>query len=94
MAEEMLKLAQEVTMKEKPEEALGVVLKGYLERRIAECKGEIKNFESKYDMSFVEFEEKLGKEFGLSYEHEMDYARWGAKLDELEELEKQLRNFE
>ncbi|MGQ9723238.1 MAG: hypothetical protein ACUVXA_18195 [Candidatus Jordarchaeum sp.] len=41
-------------------------------------------------MSFEEYEERLGVDIDLSHEHEMDYALWGALLDELEELEKRL----
>jgi len=87
MAEEMLKIAQEITMKKSPEEAMKTVMVEYLEKKIAECKEEIQRYEKKYGMDFREYERRLGKEFSLSYEHEMDYARWGARLDELEDLE-------
>lgn len=53
-------------------------------------KADIKKFEEKYGMSFEEYEEKLGVDIDLSHEHEMDYALWGALLDELEELERRL----
>lgn len=91
MAEEMLRIAEEITQKKTPEEAMRVVLMEYLEKKIAECKEEIQRFERKYGMDFEEFERRLGKEFSLSYEHEMDYAKWGARLDELEDLEQRLR---
>jgi len=45
MAQEMVKMAQEITMKEAPEEALGTILKTYLEQKIAECQEAIKRFE-------------------------------------------------
>ena len=37
-------------------------------------------------MPIEEYEERLGVDIDLSYEHEIDYALWGALLDELEEL--------
>jgi len=58
MAEEMLSLTKEITMKENLDEALGIVLKDYLERKIADCKEEIKKYEAKYGMSFEEFERR------------------------------------
>lgn len=90
MAEEMLKLFQEITMKKTPEEAMKLMIREYLEKKIAECKEEIEKFQRKYGMDFKEYERRLGREFRLSYEHEMDYARWGARLDELEDLEQHL----
>lgn len=90
MAEEMLKLVQEITMKKTPEEAMKLMIREYLEKKIAECKEEIEKFQRKYGMDFKEYERRLGREFSLSYEHEMDYARWGARLDELEDLEQHL----
>jgi transposase len=90
MAEEMLRLVQEITMKKTPEEAMKLMIREYLEKKIAECKEEIEKFQRKYGMDFKEYERRLGREFSLSYEHEMDYARWGARLDELEDLEQHL----
>jgi hypothetical protein len=78
-------------MREDIDEALTLVLGEYLAKRISECRAEVKRFEEKYGMSFEEYEERLGVDFNLSYEHEMDYAMWGALLDELDELEKRLR---
>ena len=90
MSEDMLKIAQEITVKKTPEEAVRLVLVEYLNKKIAECRGEIQGFERRYGMDFREYERRLGKEFSLSYEHEMDYARWGARLDELDYLERRL----
>jgi hypothetical protein len=78
MAQEVVKMAQEITTKEAPEEALSIVLKTYLEQKIAECTERIKHFEKKYGMSFNDFYEKLGEEFSLSWEHEEDYMDWEA----------------
>ena len=90
MTEDILKIAQEITMKKTTEEAVRLMLVEYMDKKVAECREEIQKFERKYGMDFKEYERRLGKEFGLSYEHEMDYARWGARLDELDDLERRL----
>lgn len=77
-------------MRDDVDEALTLVLGEYIVQRISECKADVKKFEEKYGMSFEEYEERLGVDIDLSHEHEMDYALWGALLDELEELEKRL----
>ena len=79
---EMLALAQEITREKSLEGALGQVLKGYLERRIKECEGEISKFENKYSMTFEEYKEILGEKITLSYEHEKDYMNWEASVIE------------
>jgi len=84
MAEEMVKMAREITMKEAPEEALSIVLKTYLEQKIAECETRIEHFEKKYGMSFNDFYEKFGEEFSLSWEHEKDYMDWEAATTNLQ----------
>lgn len=89
-----MKLAQEITMKEAPEEALSVVLKTYLEQKIAECQEEIKRLEEKYGMSINEFYEKLGDEFSLSWEHEKDYMGWEAATTNLRYFKEALKNLE
>lgn len=90
MTEDMLKVAQEITMKKTSEEAVRLMLMEYLDKKITECREEIQKFERKYGMDFEEYERRLGKEFSLSYGHEMDYARWGSRLDELDDLERRL----
>ena len=90
MTEDLLKIAQEITVKKTPEEAVRLMLVEYMDKKIAECREEIQKFERKYGMDFKEYERRLGKEFSLSYEHEIDYARWGARLDELDDLERRL----
>ncbi len=82
VAQEMLALAQEITRKKNPEGALWMVLKGYLERRINECKEEIAKFENKYGMPFEDYKEMLGVKITLSYEHEKDYMNWEASVIE------------
>ena len=91
MAEEIMQLARKVVSRVSDEEVLKALLISYLERRLDECRGKIRDFELKYGMNFEEFEKRLSIDFPLTYEHEMDYARWGALLDEVEELEKLLR---
>ena len=73
MAQEMLRIAQEITAKKKPEEALYTTLRSYLEQRMEKCREEINDFELKYSMSFEEFKDKLSKELELSWEHEKDF---------------------
>ena len=90
MAEEVLKLAQEITMKKTPEEAVKFMLVEYLEKKIAECEGTIRRFERKYGMNMKGFYEKLGVEFDLSWEHEKDYMDWDWAVVELEDLKEKL----
>lgn len=90
MAQDLLRLAKEVTMKESTEEAINVVLKDYLDRRMAECEKEMRRYEKKHGMSFEEFErrisdrefnEKLQKKYGV-IQVENDYFDWsGAVTD-------------
>ncbi len=100
MAEEMLTLTKEITMKESLEDALGIVLKDYLERRLADCKEEIKRYEAKYGMSFEEFEkrirdkrfnEELEKKYG-TIQVENDYFEWGGAVTDLQYLKEKLGN--
>lgn len=98
MAEEMLSLTKEITMKKNLEEALGIVLKDYLERRIADCKEEVNKYEAKYGMSFEEFgkrirdkrfNEELEKKYG-TIQVENDYFDWGGALTDLQFLKEKL----
>jgi arginyl-tRNA synthetase len=86
MSEELLRVAKEVTAKDKPEEALAAVLKEYIQRRIDKCEQKIKKFESKYSVGIKESYEKLGTDFSLSWECEKDYRDWDWAIAELEEL--------
>ncbi len=94
MAQEMVKMAREITMKEAPEEALGIVLRSYLEQKIAECAEKIRCFEKKYGMNINDFYEKLGEEFSLSWEHEKDYMDWDWATAKLEHLKGKLGKLE
>lgn len=73
---ELTKLAQEVTGRDNPEEALEVALRSYLERKIDDYQQDIQDLEAKYGMNFEEFKERLGKELDLSWQHERDFMRW------------------
>jgi len=90
MSEELLRVAKEVTAKEKPEEALAIILKKYIQSRIDECEQKTKNFGSKYGVDIREFYEKLGTDFSLSWECEKDYIDWDWTIAELEELRRTL----
>ena len=94
LSEEILKIAREVTAREKPEEALTIILRRYIQGRIAECEEEIKKFESKYGMSIKDFYEKLGRDFPLTWEHERDYMDWDWAIAEIEELKERLKKLE
>jgi hypothetical protein len=94
MAQEMVKLAQEITMKEAPEEALSVVLKTYLEQKIAECKEKIRKFEKKYGVDVETFYDKLGTEIPLSLDYEGDYLEWDFELAKLKSLEEKYKGLE
>lgn len=93
---QLTKLAQEITGKEKLEEALGVVLKSYLEQRIAEYQEVAQRLEHKYDMCFEECAQKLGQELTLSWEHEKDYMDWEEAITNLQyfqEAAEQLKTY-
>ena len=77
-------------MRDDVDEALTLVLGRYIVQRISECKADVKRFEEKYGMLFEGCEDRLGVDIDLSHEYEMDYALWGALLNELEELERRL----
>ncbi|KPV63344.1 MAG: hypothetical protein AOA65_1352 [Candidatus Bathyarchaeota archaeon BA1] len=101
MNEGILKLAQEITMKKSPEEALSLIVRSYLEQRIAEYEGKINGFERKYRMCFDEFglklnddesERALEEEFGDKLH--MDYMEWEAYSDGLKILKSKLSSLQ
>ena len=98
MAEDIAKLAQEVTMKKTAEEALITILKNYLEKKITECEDEIRIYEKKYGMNFEEFEKKikdikfltkLEKKYG-TIEVENDYFNWSGTVTDIQYLREKL----
>lgn len=88
MSQKLLKVVQEVTGKKDEKEALGEILKNYVNERIAVCREKIQRFQEKYKMSFEEFHEKLGEDLALSWEHESDAFDWEGALTDLEKLQK------
>lgn len=96
MTPKILEFAQEITMKDTPEEAVSITLKVFIEQRIKKYKSDIKKFERKYGMSFKEFHKKLGREYDLSWEHEKDYLDWEeatTNLKYFEESSKRLGSY-
>ncbi len=94
MAQEMVKLAQEITMKEAPEDALSIVLRTSLEQKMAKSREKIREFEERYGVDVETFYDKLGTKIPLSLEYEGDYLEWDfelAKLKSLEEKYKELK---
>lgn len=87
----MIQMAQEITGRKKPEEALSQVLESYLKTRINECEQEISRFQKKYKMDFEKFKAKLGKQIPLSYEHEKDYMNWEAAMTEYKFLKSKFK---
>lgn len=94
MVQEMVKLAQGITMKEAPEDALSIVLRTYLEQKIAKGREKIRKFEERYDIDVETFYDKLGTEIPLSLEYEGDYLEWAFELAKLKSLEETYREFE
>ncbi|MFQ6117521.1 MAG: hypothetical protein ACE5LQ_04570 [Candidatus Bipolaricaulia bacterium] len=82
--QELTELAQEITGKERPEEALSTVLKAYLEQQIERYQKVIHGLEQKHGMSFEEFEKELGLKLPLSWEHEKDYMAWEEAITNLQ----------
>jgi len=73
---ELKELVCEATGKETPEEAFEETLRGYLEQKIFEYKTTVQKLQGKYRMSFEGFEERLGADLELSWQHEKDYMAW------------------
>ena len=102
MVKDVLKLAMEVTGKRRLKDAVGAILRSYLEQKVAECLDEIRKFEMKYGMSFEEFERKLrSKDLKAEMERkygviqlEDDYFDWSGAIDSLEYLRSKLRELE
>jgi len=98
MSQELMKLVQEMTMKKSPEEALNVVIREYLEKKVAECTAEIQRYEKKYGLNFEEFraklndrdfEKKMEEKYGEARLH-MDYIEWEGFTDSLTYLEQKI----
>lgn len=88
------KTVLEITEGSRPEEALGTILKEYLEGKIEEKKEKIRKLEEKWGMDFEEFEKKSkqnnlpkGKD-PYSQEVEEDYRKWEGAVTLLKKYEK------
>ena len=84
---QLKKLAQEVTGRNDPTEALWETLRSYIEHRIQHYRKEINRLESKYGLKYEGFAGKLNNEIDLSWEHEQDYMAWEEALTNLKHFE-------
>lgn len=79
-----------LTDEPRPEEALSIVLKDYLDEKVAEKEREVKRFEEKWGMEFQDFADRLEADElpedrdPYSFEVEEDYREWEAALTLLE----------
>ena len=85
---QLKKLAQEVTGRADPTEALEETLRSYVEQKLSHYRQEVSRLEHKYALSFEAFTERLGKDLPLTWEHEQDYMAWEEALTNLEYFEK------
>ena len=84
---QLKKLAQEVTGRSDPTEALEETVRSYIEQKVSHCRQEITRLEHKYGLAFDAFARKLGKELPLSWKHEQDYMAWEEALTNIEYFE-------
>lgn len=84
---QLKKLAQEVTGRDDPLEALEETLRSYIEQKLSHYRQEILRLEHKYGLTYEAFVRKLGQELLLTWEHEQDYMAWEEALTNLEYLE-------
>ena len=85
---QLKKLAQEVTGRADPTEALEETLRAYVEQKLIHYQHEISRLEYKYALSFEAFAQRLGKDLPLTWEHEQDYMTWEEAITNLEYFEK------
>jgi hypothetical protein len=85
---QLKKLAQEVTGRADPTEALEETLRTYVEQKLGHYQQEVSRLEHKYALSFEAFTHSLGKDLSLTWEHEQDYMTWEEALTNLEYFEK------
>jgi hypothetical protein len=96
MQTDILNLVKDITGKDDFNEALEVVLIDYIEQKLHIHREKVVQLESKYGMGFKEFEQKLGRELALSWEHERDYMEWDwalAEIAALQELQQKVRQY-
>jgi hypothetical protein len=88
LSEAQLKqLAQEITGRDDPLEALAETLRNYIEQKLGHYRQEILRLERKYGFTYAAFVEKLGQELPLTWEHEQDYMAWEEALTNLEYMQ-------
>ena len=85
---QLKKLAQEITGRNDPTEALEEALRSYVEERLSRYRITISRLENKYGLTYETFRQKLSKELPLSWEHEQDYMSWEEALTNLEYFER------
>jgi hypothetical protein len=86
IATNISKTLMEITGEPRIEIAILELLKDAIEHRIEKINAEIKNLESKYGLSFEEFENKFNSEKipdSHSYGVETDYLEWEGLMNRL-----------
>lgn len=71
-----------------------IVLRNYLEQKMANSREKIRRFEEKYGVDVETFYDKLGTEIPLSLEYEGDYLEWDFELAKLKSMEEKYRELE
>ena len=85
---QLKKLAQEVTGRDDPAEALEETLWTYVDQKLSHYQQEAARLEHKYGLGFEAFARRLGKELPLTWEHEQDYMAWEEAVSNLGYFEK------
>ena len=77
-----------------------MILKDYLDGKIADCEREMRKYEEKYGMSFEEFDERvtndksfhdeIERKYGV-VQAENDYFEWGGAISSLKYLQERLK---
>jgi hypothetical protein len=73
---ELRKLAQEVTGRDNPQEAIEETLRAYIELKLQDYQREILRLEQKYGVDYGTYVGKLDEELPLTWEHEQDCLAW------------------
>ena len=84
---QLKQLAQEVTGRDDPLEALEETLRSYIEQKLSHYRQDILRLEQKYGLTFDAFVQKLDQELPLTWEYEQDYMAWEEALTHLEDMQ-------
>lgn len=76
---------------EDSEKALNSVVFEWLDNKAAKLEEKVKEFERKYGMEFMEFDDRI-KIKGASFEEEDDWIDWGDYMELLESLKEYRRD--